>query len=168
MRRLAALVVAMAVVAACSGGSDDEGVVLPDLTLGRFDTVSETVELSSLRGSPAVINFFGSYCAPCVREMPALERAHQQLGDRVRFVGINTSDFDEQAAASLIEDTGITFEVLVDPQGDLLAAVESSVMPTTLFVNADGAIVERHVGELTEDEIVDTITDRLLSEEAAS
>src|SRR5690606_39184986 len=57
----------------------------------------EVVALTSLRGTPTVVNFFASYCVPCIKEMPALEEVHQELGGEVAFLGLALQDRPEEA-----------------------------------------------------------------------
>jgi thiol-disulfide isomerase/thioredoxin len=152
------------IVSACGGGGGDgDAIALPDLTLTGFAD-EQPVELQSLVGEPLVVNFWGSYCAPCRAEMPAFEQVHQALGDEVRFVGVNTADNDPPAAVALLAETGVTFTQLVDRRAELLTAVESSVMPSTLFVDANGDVVETHFGELTADELTAMIEQHLLTD----
>jgi peroxiredoxin len=84
--------------------------------------------------------------------MPALERVHRQLGDRVRFVGIDSQD-DPERAAAFAADIGITYDLWSDELGDVFATLDLSTIPTTLFLDADGAIVSTHTGALSEDDL---------------
>jgi thiol-disulfide isomerase/thioredoxin len=129
---------------------------LPELTLATFDGTGE-VALSRYRGSPLVLNFFASWCGPCRKELPDFEAVHQRIGDRVQIVGINTSETDPAEAASLLAETGVSFPVLVDRPGDLYAALEASVMPSTVFVDARGEVVDVHFGALDAAELTAAI-----------
>ncbi len=101
-----------------------------------------------LGGEPLIVNFWASWCAPCVAEMPDLEAIHLAADGDLRMIGINTQD-SPPLAEDLLGETGITYEVVSDPQGDYFAAVEGFGMPTTLFVAPDGRIVFRQTGPLT-------------------
>jgi cytochrome c biogenesis protein CcmG, thiol:disulfide interchange protein DsbE len=74
------------------------------------------------------------------------------VGDEVAFVGIDVQEGIEDGRA-LIERTGITWQVARDPQGELVRAVGGVGMPTTVLLDADGAIVERRTGSLDGDEL---------------
>ncbi len=151
MAGLAAFIVVAGVVVVLTGGGGSAGgdghldvaFVAPD---------GAEVELSSFAGTPMVVNFFASWCAPCRAEMPDFEAVHQALGDQVRFVGLAFNDPVEEAA-SIIDETGVTYTWGVDTDGDIFDAYDAGVMPTTVLVAADGTIVDVHGGILTEAEL---------------
>jgi len=103
-------------------------------------------------GKPALINYWFSNCQPCKREMPALQAAFTQYGEQVNFVGINTQDSPE-IASSFVQDIGVTYRILRDPNGKSVVANGVSTFPTTFFVNAAGTIIKQIAGELTADDI---------------
>lgn len=127
---------------------DFAGESLPELTLTRFD--GGTVALSSLRGRPTVINLWASNCAPCVTEMPDIERVHQQVKDRITVVGVDTQDPSRKDADKLVARTGVTYDLAVDQNGALAQALGIVVLPTTVLVGADGRIVTSKAGALDE------------------
>jgi thiol-disulfide isomerase/thioredoxin len=109
----------------------------------RFDGREGT--FAEYRGRPLVVNFFATWCPPCITEMPDFEAAHQQLGDRVAFVGANVRDqlADGQRLAA---KTGVTYDLVRDPREELLQAFGGVAMPTTAFIDADGKIVRVESG----------------------
>ena len=115
------------------------------------DQVVETASLFTT-GKPVLINYWFSNCQPCKREMPALQAAFEKFGDRVSFVGINTQDSPD-VARSFVNDIGVTYEILRDPNGDSIVANGVSIFPTTYIVNAAGTIIKQVSGELTADDI---------------
>lgn len=121
---------------------------LPDLTLECIGAIgsSQTVQLNRLGGVPTVVNIWSTSCEPCRREMPDLQRVHAQAAGRVRIIGVNSNDYAEGARAT-IKATGVSFASVADPDEQVRIAVGSALMPTTLFVAADGRIVYRKVGE---------------------
>lgn len=108
------------------------------------------VAVADLVGEALVINFFASWCGPCRAEMPDFEQVHQQLGDDVRFIGLAVNDRADDAAA-LVAETGVSYEWGFDVDAKIFEALEALVMPTTVFVNPSGEIVEVHAGILTAD-----------------
>ncbi len=106
-----------------------------------------TVALSSLRGTPLLVNFFASTCVPCITEMPALEKVHKELGDKVTFLGLALQDRPEEALA-LIERTGITYRTGQDKDASVITGLGGTVLPTTVLLDADGKIVATHSGQL--------------------
>jgi cytochrome c biogenesis protein CcmG, thiol:disulfide interchange protein DsbE len=119
---------------------------LPDLTLPCLGP-GGPVTLSGLRGRPMVVNIWASWCPPCAREMPILERAHRRLGDRVGFLGVDLLDTREAGSAAAV-DFGTGFPSVFDPDGRTRALLNVPGPPVTLFVRADGEIAYRQVGEI--------------------
>lgn len=108
-----------------------------------------TLDLAELRGKPVVVNFMASWCPPCRAEMPAFEKAWQQHKDRVVFVGVAVED-TESAAKALVEKTGVTYPVGLDEGSFIARAYELKGMPTTVFLDPNGAVVKRVTGPVTE------------------
>ena len=174
-----ALVAALATFAVLDGDDDgDRGSAAADGAGGQVDlspagalpaSVAE-VRLASLgegsegalgdllTGKPVIVNFFASWCAPCVEEMPAFERVHRSVGDRVTIIGMANSDTVEKANAT-VEATGVTYTTFGDPQADAISYFGGLQMPTTVFIDATGRVVEVNNGQLTEAELRGKLTD---------
>ena len=98
-------------------------------------------------GRPTVVNLWASWCPPCVREMPLLQRTADRAGEAVRFVGVDIED-EEASAASLLEATGVRYDQYADPEGDVRTAVRAVGLPVTLVFDAQGREVARRLGEI--------------------
>jgi cytochrome c biogenesis protein CcmG/thiol:disulfide interchange protein DsbE len=177
--RLAVLLatVAALALAACGGGpraagspgggagsgadpSPAPGDPVPDVRVEAFD--GSTVSLTDYVGTPLVVNFWASWCPPCVAEMrDAFEPLHDQLGDRVAFLGVDVQD-TRAAAREVVERTGVTYELAADPDGELFTAFGGFGMPTTVLVDADGRVVAHHTGALTRAELEGLVRTHLL------
>ena len=120
---------------------------LPALSLVPLDG-GAAVPLHAADGRPTVINLWATWCAPCRIEMPHLAEAQQQHPD-VRFVFVNHGENPEAARAWLQRQPYRLANVLSDPRLQVADAVRTSGLPTTLFVDAQGRIVERHMGPLS-------------------
>lgn len=138
----------------------DGGKRVPTLRLARLD--EGLGSLADYRGKPLVVNVFSTTCAPCIKEMPALEQVHGELGADVAFVGVALNDSRREAQA-LVDRTGVTYDVILDPAGKLWGELGGQVMPTTFLVSADGEIVEARPGAATASEFRRLIEQRLLS-----
>ncbi len=139
---------------------DLTGQTAPAFALEGLDEPPTT--LDEVRdGRPAVINFFASWCAPCVREMPGIEALHQELGDRVQFMGVS-EDLTDDDARALVAETGVTYPIGRDRSGDILAAYQGIGMPTTVLVSADGTITSSYTRRVDEAELEQAIRDELL------
>lgn len=147
LRRALPIAVTIVAVVAC-GGSDVE-TRLPDVDVETFDGTS--VSLSAIDG-PAVVNLWATWCAPCRREIPDFEAVHREVGDEVRFVGINIGD-DAGDAAAFLDDVGATYDQLRDPGGYVVTGLGTSTMPVTIVLAPDGSIDATHLGPMDQQDL---------------
>lgn len=120
---------------------------VPEITLRTLN--AQPVPLAqAFHGQGLVINLWATWCPPCVREMPVLMEAQTQWPD-IAIVPVNQGE--SMAAIEGFFDThSLAFEhALVDSRSQLSQAVGSSVFPTTLFFDANGLLVDSHIGELS-------------------
>jgi thiol-disulfide isomerase/thioredoxin len=112
------------------------------------------LRLSSLLGKPAVINFWASWCTFCIDEMPAFERVHEALGDRVTFVGadlLGVQGETRSLARDFARRTGVRYVLVFDEGGMLYGHFSAQLlMPVTIFVRPDGVVAHRRFGPLDE------------------
>lgn len=127
-----------------------EGLLDPEVEVSTTDWV----------GTPTVVNFWATWCAFCVEEMPALQSAFERLDGAVRFVGIDRQDPRDEALAFL-EETGVTYDQVASPSGEYYTRIGARGMPTTLFVDAEGVVQFRHTGPLTEQQVLDLVAEHL-------
>jgi len=111
----------------------------PDFTLP--DLSGERVSLSDFRGKVVLLNFWASWCAPCVVEMPALERAYNQLKDRGFVVLAVAIDDDLNAIKEFQKDLGLTFPILLDNTSRTKNRYKISGYPETYIIDAEGKMV---------------------------
>lgn len=123
------------------------------------DNDGATVSTADLLGQPLIINYWYSTCVPCKRELPAFAAVHAELGDRIRFVGMNPFDTPE-TNESFARERGVHYELLRDPDGAFTDAVGIANAPVTLFVATDGTIV-RQTAELNEAQLLEYATELL-------
>lgn len=168
---VAALLVAVAALAlAACGGEDssvDPGTDPPDfapalakappklqalyeqggvLAPGGLDAFSE--QLAAVRGYPAVVNNWASWCGPCRTEWPWFQQAAADNLDRVAFIGVDGDDSDA-AAATFLRDHPVPYPSFADPGkdvGNLVGATLVGGLPNTLFFDRDGELVYTHQG----------------------
>jgi peroxiredoxin len=112
---------------------------LPALTLESAG--GEPVELAT-DGRPMVVNLWYSTCIPCARELAAFAAVDAELGDAVRFLGVNPYD-TASTMTRFAADRDVDYELLRDPGFELADELEIVAFPVTLFVAADGSIVDR-------------------------
>jgi thiol-disulfide isomerase/thioredoxin len=134
------------------------GKRLADATVQTLKGVDVTT--ASLLGEPLVINIWGSTCGPCKKELPDFAAVQQQFVGKVRFVGIDylpPSDDEEKFARS----RGVKYDLFYDTNGDFISKVGIGAFPVTLFVTADGTIVQQ-TGQLDAAKLT-TLAQALLS-----
>ena len=122
-----------------------ERVVPPDFTLpifangGRLGPVGTPVTLSALRGTPVVINFWASWCAPCHDEAPILQDLQRRFGDRVVFLTVNSEDGPDEAR-EFIRRYKATFPVVRTGQDNIRRSYGTNQMPETFVIDPDGTL----------------------------
>ena len=124
----------------------------PSFALPGLVDEGDVVRLSDHRGSPVVLNFWASWCAPCRREMPALAQVSSELDGRVKFIGIDHQDLRDEAL-DLLQETGVRYPTAFDPSGSAAQDYELRGMPTTVFIDSEGRVLATSLGELTESEL---------------
>ncbi len=119
---------------------------LPDLTLA--DANGRELPLRSFLGRPLVVNLWASWCPPCRREMPALAKAQRMHRD-VGFLFVNQGESAAQIR-SYLQEQGLRLDnVLLDRTNRLAGATGSPGLPTTLFFDAGGRLVDRSLGQVS-------------------
>ncbi len=140
---------------ACGDVRPVEHDVDPGLTgvhaLGFVTLDEEPAAFSGYAGCPLIVNFFASWCVPCVTEMPDFERFWNAHGTTVAVLGLAANDRLEDAIETVAE-RGVTYPTGLD-EGELFIDFGGLGMPTTVFVSPEGEILETHSGLLTLDDI---------------
>lgn len=122
-----------------------------------------TITTADYRGQVVVLNVWGSWCAPCRKEAPDLEAAHQKTKKIAQFIGINTRDLTEAPALAFVRAFKITYPHIYDPDGAVLTRFSQnlppSAIPSTLIIDRDGRTAARVIGTITERTLIDLIND---------
>jgi cytochrome c biogenesis protein CcmG/thiol:disulfide interchange protein DsbE len=168
-RRLRSLLAGLALLAACGTEPPPElspgtspGTIAADNAaeaplLPRFADALPAMDpdtfqrlLGQLRGTPILVNVWGSWCPPCREEMPRLVAAHRQIGGRVQFLGIDIQDSRTEAKA-FMEEFGMTFPSVFDPPDAIKTSLGQFGQPVSLFFRRDGSLSFAWAGPIPDD-----------------
>ncbi len=127
-----------------------EGTSLPRSLLLTLDNTS--IVSTTLIGRPLILNFWYSTCEPCRREMPVLTASALAHSAALRFVGININDSIE-TAKEFITKYNVSYDIMFDTSGSFIGDLGIATAPMTLFVDAQGVIVDQVAGEITADKL---------------
>ena len=181
----------MALLAGCSTGSDqvdvnnggefrfveatpsgevipaEERASAPEFS-GTLLETGERFDSSRLAGQVAVVNFWGSWCAPCRVETPEFSEVAADLADDgVQFLGINVKETDPQFARAFVDRFEISFPSLYDPRGEVALAFRdypANAIPSTIVLDPDYRVAAVYTGEVRQDDLR-RVLDRALAEE---
>lgn len=178
-----ATIAAIAVLLIAASGNDDPAPVgagadddTPSLTLSdpvdpdadpldvAYTDPDEARTTGTLRdrldGRPLVVNFFASWCTPCIAELPDFQTVSQELEGTVDFFGLAVQDRPEDATG-IVRETGVTFPWSRDIRGDVIAAAGIVQMPSTMLIGPDGTVLDIHPGAMDADDLRDWLDENL-------
>ena len=133
-----------------AGASDSFEYQLTDID-GRVHKVSD------YRGKWLVINFWATWCAPCIHEMPELERFYQQHKATAVVWGVTFEDSDRDRILEFVERLGVSYPILGLGQDPLTGYGEVRVLPTTFLITQEGLFQHRFEGPISAQDIIDEI-----------
>jgi cytochrome c biogenesis protein CcmG, thiol:disulfide interchange protein DsbE len=149
-----AALVCLILLAACNSGSHPPriGSAAPDFTIPDG---ARSISLNQFRGKPVVLNFWATWCPPCIQEMPSLVQLQKQLGDKVTILAVSEDD-DDNAYKQFVKDHNIDLLTVRDTKrnNELYGTFK---FPETFVIDKDGKIVRKFIGaaDWTSPEIVD-------------
>ena len=124
----------------------------PDFTVYDLDGNAHT--LSEFKGKPVILNFWASWCGPCVSEMPEFQEFYDKYGQDIHFVLVNLTDGRQEtveSASGFIAEAGYTFPVYFDTDIDAAMKYGVSAVPVSYFIDAEGYFVAWAQGTLSAD-----------------
>lgn len=125
------------------------GYRVPPFSLPSFSN-SKLISLADYQGKPVLINLWASWCPPCQAETPDLVKAYAKYGDKVQFIGVNLTSQDSLPdVTAFMAKYGIKYPIAMDTKGTVAQQYQAMSIPTSIFVNRQGIIVDRYVGEIS-------------------
>jgi len=119
----------------------------PEFTLN--DLEGKKASLSDYKGKPLIINFWATWCIPCIKEMPDLQKLYKERKkDGLELLMINAKE-STRVVKKYIEEGGYSFRVLLDENGNVLREYQVFGLPSTFFIDENGIVQYFYMGELT-------------------
>ena len=124
------------------------GQAAPDFTFTDL-TTGNTVKLSGLRDKPVFINFWATWCPPCVKELPHIQTKYEQYKDKINFLAISL-DGEQEAPAQFISAKGYTFPVGYGNEREISRAYNVQAIPMSFIIDTNGVIKAKIIGSMDE------------------
>jgi thiol-disulfide isomerase/thioredoxin len=146
---LAAVITALVLLVGCADPSEGPGAMLPTdrLALPQIDPAGYEAILAEVRGSPVVVNFWGSWCGPCIEEAPDLAAVAREYEGRVQFLGVDILDAREPAR-DFIRRFDWPYPSVFDPTGAVRDALGYVGQPITLVYDRRGELAFERTGAI--------------------
>lgn len=124
----------------------------PDFELVDID--GNTHRLSDYKGEGVFLNFWGTWCPPCKREMPDMEEQYQAFKDKgVHVLSVNSGESNLKVK-TFRDQYGLSFPIVIDKAKDIRELYNIQPLPTTFLIDKDGKIQKIIITEMTKDEII--------------
>lgn len=120
-----------------------QGSEAPDFTAELTDGSGFT--LSEHEGKVILLNFWATWCAPCVGEMPAFEKLYEEYGDQIQILAVNSGE-EKKIVDAFLEERNYTFPIAYDVENEISEKYPSEGIPYTLVIGKDGKVQEIFVG----------------------
>jgi cytochrome c biogenesis protein CcmG, thiol:disulfide interchange protein DsbE len=127
--------------------SPELGYRAPDFSLETLG--GKSIHLRDFAGKPMLINFWATWCGPCRAEIPSLESASRQFGNRAVILGVNVQELPA-LVAPFVAELGMTYPVVLDTDSSVSLAFRVRAFPTSFFVDAHGVIVQIEAGSISD------------------
>ena len=132
---------------ACGGKKEMDPIQVGDDVRDFTATLMDgsTFQLSEQEGKAVLLNFWATWCGPCVAELPAFSRLTDAYADRLALLAVNCGE-DEQTVKSFLDKNGYAFPVALDTEGEISQLYPTDGIPYTLIISPDGKVSSIQVG----------------------
>ncbi|MGE6553000.1 thiol-disulfide oxidoreductase ResA [Bacillus mycoides] len=126
-----------------------EGDLSPNFVLNSIN--NEKIELNKIKKKGIILNFWGTWCEPCQREMPAFESFYQKnKNNGIEIISINSQE-SNIAVKNFIKEKQLSFPVVIDTDGQVGNTYNVTTLPATFLIDSKGKIIKKHAGEMNEE-----------------
>ncbi|OGW00663.1 MAG: hypothetical protein A2889_05895 [Nitrospinae bacterium RIFCSPLOWO2_01_FULL_39_10] len=134
-----------------SRAGKEEKIAAPDFTLMTMD--NKKVSLKDFKGKYIFLNFWATWCGPCIDEMPSMERLYQKFKTRKNFamLAVSIDKAGTDAVKKFMTENKLTFSVLLDRDSEVAGAYGVMGIPSTYLIDTQGFVINRAVGARTWD-----------------
>ena len=140
------LLAAIAIFASIPAGAVEEGDPAPDFTLASIHEGQPAISLSALAGKVVYIDFWASWCAPCLTSLPLYNDIYNRYRDQgLEVLGITVDDPIEDGL-EFLADVQLDFPIPADPEGEVMDLYSVFGMPTSYLIDRDGTVTLVHMG----------------------
>ncbi|MFV9506812.1 MAG: TlpA family protein disulfide reductase [Oscillochloridaceae bacterium umkhey_bin13] len=150
-----AIIAAESRLLAQGSGQIADGEIAPDFSYTLPD--GTTVRLSDHQGQPVLLNFWATWCLPCIEEMPAIERVYSEAAGALVVLAVNRNELPA-AIARFAPSVNVSFPLIADLSGSIGDHYRVTSLPTTFFIASDGTIAGRHIGALSEQQLAERLS----------
>jgi cytochrome c biogenesis protein CcmG, thiol:disulfide interchange protein DsbE len=142
----------------------EEGDIAPDFTLPSIVAGQPAISMSELKGKTVYVDFWASWCAPCLKSLPLYNAMYEKYQDQgLEVVAINVDNPVEDGLDFLI-DTPLDFLIPSDPDGETAELFQVIGMPTSYLISPDGTVELVHMGFRNGDmEIIEAAIEKTLA-----
>ena len=150
-------------ITGCTAGPEPIATVgkpAPDFQLQNLD--GQSITLSKLKDKPVLINFWATWCRPCVSEMPYLQEIYNEWSDTELVVlAINMGD-SPQAVEQFLQEHNLSLPVLLDTKKVVAPKYGIKYIPTTFFIDKNGIVQEKIIGAFPNKEAIENRLDKIM------
>ncbi len=143
-----------------ASAADTEALLqLPNFEMTLLN--GETAALEDYRGKTVLLNFWATWCGPCVGEMPAFQRLTEDYPDDLVILAVNCSE-DADTVQEFIDNNSYTFPVILDEDGTIQAMFGGiTSIPMTIVLDAEGYVINQHLGAADADTMYEAYKEEL-------
>ncbi|MDN7241508.1 redoxin domain-containing protein [Planococcus sp. N028] len=134
------------------------GEVAPDFELTTLS--GETVKLSDYKGKKVILNFWATWCPPCIAEMPLMQNYYEKAQEEnveILAVNLTTEDRGIHKVEEFVKSNNLTFPIPMDIKGDIGSIYQAVTIPTSYMIDTQGRVQKKHIGPMDEKVMIEYI-----------